>query len=88
MAKTKRLEQLEQKRDQLNAHIQRERNKAQAEERKRDNRRMILIGRMVMREAERNEDTKRGLENRLDRYLDKDRDRELFGLAPRENGAQ
>lgn len=88
MAKTKRLEQLEKKRDQLNAHIQRERNKQQAQKRKDDNRRMILIGRMVMREAERDEDTKSRLRSRLDRYLDRDRDRELFGLAPRENGAQ
>jgi large subunit ribosomal protein L7/L12 len=84
MAKQKRLEALEAKRDQLNARIQALRAREQAQHRKDDTRRKILIGGMVLKMAKSGEMPETRLHQLLDKYLDAERDRALFELGPKQ----
>lgn len=83
MVNPKRLKALEAKRDQLNARIQALRAREQAQHRKNDTRRKILIGGMVLKMAKNGEMPETRLRQLLDKYLDADRDRALFGLDPK-----
>ena len=74
---------LELKRKQLDARIADLRAANQADTRKRDTRRKILVGAVVLNQADTNEAAKTRLWKLLDQALDKDRDRELFNLEPR-----
>jgi large subunit ribosomal protein L7/L12 len=84
MAKQKRLEVLEAKRNQLNARIQALLAREQAQHRKNDTRRKILIGGMVLKMAKSGEMPEIRLRQLLDKYLDAERDRVLFGLGPKQ----
>lgn len=81
---TTRLEQLQKKRDQLNARIQSESAKLQAKHRKEDTRKKILIGAMIAKAVEDGEvvmiQQPTDLTDMLDGYLTTKRDRALFGL--------
>lgn len=48
--------------------------------RKEDTRRKILIGAMILGEMKNNPKTEKEIMERLDNFLDKPKDRELFGL--------
>ena len=52
-------------------------------ERKRDTRRKILAGAMVLDRVERGELTEKLFLDDMDRFLERDQDRALFGLPPR-----
>ncbi len=76
----------------LNDDIKKEEKKKQAAQRKAnrtaDTRRKVLIGAMELKKAENNPQYKAALYKELDSYLDEDRDRELFGLPPRQKTKQ
>lgn len=80
-----RLEQMQKKRDQLNARIQAERAKHDKKKRKDDTRKKILIGAMVAKMVEDGQPIDihhpTDLTDLLDGYLVTKKDRELFELA-------
>ena len=80
----KRLEEITRKRDQLNAQIQQLKARERSEERKRDTRRKILIGGVILKLVKRGDWTQTQLQELLDRELILDRDRILFDLPPKE----
>ena len=75
-----RLESLTAKRDQLNAQIQAIRAREQAHKRKDDTRRKVLIGSVFLKMIKTGEMQQEQLDRILDKHLDKERDRALFGL--------
>lgn len=83
-----RIRKLEEERARINAEIQRVKGRESQEERKRETRRRILAGGMVLAQVERGEMSKEKLSADLDRFLARDRDRELFGLPPRQAKAE
>lgn len=79
-----RLVKLEEQRARINAEIQRVRARGQQQKRKDDTRRKVLIGSMVL--AKIGEDqwwTDEQLTALMDHYLNRDNDRQMFGLEPR-----
>ena len=56
------------------------------QERRQRTRRLILIGTLVERELAENPNRRTRFNSRLDAFLTRDRDRELFGLKPQEGG--
>ncbi len=76
----KKLEELLKKREQLNAQIQKERNKQSQQKRKEDTRRKILLGALMIEMMEKGELDEKKILKRLDGYLTKDIDRNLFPL--------
>ena len=48
-----------------------------------DTRRKILVGAIILAQVERGEFSERELNELLDRWLERDDDRALFGLAPK-----
>lgn len=78
--KSPRIEKLEQQQAALERRLQTARSKVKTEERKRDTRRKILIGAMVLAKAEQSPEEWNDLVRELDRYLSTKRDRQLFGL--------
>ncbi len=77
----KKLEDLLKKREQLNAQIQKERNKHTQQQRKEDTRRKILMGALVMEMMKKGELDEKKIRKRLDGFLTKDIDRKLFNLS-------
>ena len=75
-----RLESLTAKRDQLNAQIQAIRAREQAQKRKDDTRRKVLIGSVFLKMIKDGEMKQEQLDRILDKHLEKERDRALFGL--------
>ena len=75
-----RLDSLTAKRDQLNAQIQAIRAREQAQKRKDDTRRKVLIGSVFLKMIKDGEMKQEQLDRILDKHLDKTRDRLLFGL--------
>ena len=75
---------LEDKRRKLDAQLARLHAAGRAEARKRDTRRKILAGAVVLNQADENEAAKARLWKLLDQALVKDRDRELFNLPATE----
>ena len=61
--------------------------KQQAEQRKIDTRRKVLVGAMVLEQVERGEWPQERLIAALDRFLTRDNERALFDLPPKEGGA-
>ena len=57
-----------------------------AQERRQRTRRLILIGTLVEHELAENPNRRARFNSRLDAFLTRDRDRELFGLKPRGGG--
>ena len=78
-----RIKALELKRKQIDARIANLRAANQADARKKDTRRKILAGAVVLNQADTDREARTRLWKLLDRNLDKTRDRELFGLDPR-----
>ena len=78
--KSNRLDGLTEKRDQINAQIQAIKSREQAQKRKGDTRRKILIGGVVLKIVKTGEMKKEWLDQILDLNLDSERDRVLFGL--------
>lgn len=85
MSKNK-LDALTEKRDQINAQIQALRSKEQAQKRKDDTRRKVLIGGVVLKMLKTGEMPKERLDQMLDNHLVSERDRALFKL-PAKTGA-
>lgn len=88
MANTKRLEALEARRKQLDAQIQALKARDTAQERKDDTRRKVLIGGVVLKMLKTGEMPDGRLNQLLDKHLDAERDRKLFGLGPKQQQAQ
>ena len=76
----KKLDELLKKREQLNAQIQKERNKLSSQQRKEDTRRKILLGALMMDLMKQGELDEKKIRKRLDGFLTKDIDRKLFDL--------
>ena len=64
--------------------IQRAQSRISAAERKRRTRRLILIGSYMEHVTQTDPDRKARLRKGLDSFLEQERDRELFGLVPKE----
>lgn len=86
MANAKRLEALEAKRKQIEAQIQALKSHEQAQARKDDTRRKVLIGGVVLKMVKTGEMPEERLTQLLDKHLDTERDRKLFGLEPKQQG--
>ena len=67
--------------------IRRAQTRISAAERKRRTRQLILMGSYMEHVINQDESAKARLMKNLDQFLERDRDRELFGLPPRENDA-
>ena len=78
-----RIRQLEERRARINAEIQRVRSRESQEERKRETRRKILAGAMVLDRVKRKDLSEKLFKADMDRFLERDQDRALFGLPPR-----
>ena len=78
-----RIRQLEEQRARINAKIQRVRSRESQEARKRETRRRILAGAMVLDRVKRKDLSEKLFKADMDRFLDRDQDRALFGLPPR-----
>ena len=76
----KKLDELLKKREQLNAQIQKERNKQTQQQRKEDTRRKILLGALMMEMMKKGELDEKKIMKRLDGFLTSDIDRKLFAL--------
>ena len=77
----KKLDELLKKREQLNAQIQKERNKQSQQQRKEDTRRKILLGALMMEMMKKGELDEKNIRKRLDSFLTKNIDRKLFDLS-------
>lgn len=75
-----RLQALEAKKAQLQARISREKSKAKTEERKRDTRRKIVAGAIVLEHAQKDGEFGELLDDLLARFVTRPEDRELFDL--------
>ncbi len=75
---SKKLDDLLKKREQLNAQIQKERNKHSKQKRKEDTRRKILLGSLMMDMMKKGELDEKKIMKRLDGFLSRDTDRKLF----------
>ena len=78
-----RIRQLEEQRARITAEIQRVKARESQEERKRETRRKILAGAMVLDRVARGELAEKLFKADMERFLDRDQDRALFGLSPR-----
>ena len=78
---SKKLDDLLKKREQLNAQIQKERNKHSQQKRKEDTRRKILLGALMMELMKKGELDEKKIRKRLDSFLTKKMDRKLFDLS-------
>jgi len=78
-----RIRQLEEQRARINAKIQRVRSRESQEERKRETRRLILMGAMLRDRIARKDLSEKLFKADMDRFLDRDQDRVLFDLPPR-----
>jgi large subunit ribosomal protein L7/L12 len=76
----KRLEQLLQKREQLNAQIEQIRARETAQKRKEDTRRKILLGALMIEMMDKGELDRSKIMKRLSGFLTRDIDRNLFDL--------
>ena len=75
-----RLEQLLKKQEKLKAQIRREKNKLDQAERKKDTRRKILLGSLMMDMIKQGELDEKKIRKKLDGFLTKNIDRQLFSL--------
>lgn len=71
---------LEQRKNALERRLQIARTRLKNEERKKDTRRKILVGAMLLAKAQEDLEAQSALIRQLDGYLTAQRDRELFGL--------
>ena len=78
-----RIRQLEEQRARINAKIQRVRSRESQEERKRETRRLILMGAMLRDRIARKDLSEKLFKADMDRFLEREQDRVLFGLPSR-----
>lgn len=78
---SKKLDDLLYKKEQLNAQIQKERNKQNQQRRKEDTRRKILLGALMMEMINKGELDEEKILKKLDKFLTKDIDRKLFDFS-------
>ena len=78
-----RIRKLEEQRICINAELQRVRSRESQAERKRDTRRKILAGAIVLDQVAWGEWPEKRLMAAMDRFLERDQDRALFALPPR-----
>jgi len=71
--------------DQVDLAVRVEERKDRANERKREQRRTFLLGRLMLHMCEADRRFEKRVMQKLDDYLDRPRDRELFGLEPNED---
>ncbi len=83
---SKKLEKLLEKREQLNAEIQKARARETAQKRKEDTRRKILLGALVIEMMDKGELDDGVIMKRLEGFLTRDIDRKLFDLTLKEDG--
>ncbi len=76
-----RLEQLLKKQEELKAQIRKEKNKLSQAERKKDTRRKILLGALMMDMMKKGELDEKKIMKRLDGFLSRDIDRKLFDFS-------
>ena len=76
-----RLEQLLKKQEELKAQIRKEKNKLSQAEHKKDTRRKILLGALMMDMMKKGELDEKKIMKRLDGFLTKEIDRKLFNLT-------
>ena len=76
-----RLEQLLKKQEELKAQIRKEKNKLDQAERKLDTRRKILLGALMMDMMNKGELDEKNILKRLDDFLSRNTDRQLFDLT-------
>lgn len=81
--KTKKIDGLTKRRDQLNAQIQALRAREQVQKRKDDTRRKVLIGGVVLKMLKTGEMPQERLTAILDQHLEREQDRALFELPPK-----
>jgi len=79
--KSTKLDQLTEKRNQINAQIQALKSREQAQKRKDDTRRKILIGGVVLKMVKSGEMPETRLAEILDKHLTKPTERKLFDLT-------
>ena len=77
---TSRLEQLLKKQEELKAQIRKEKNKLSQAERKKDTRRQILLGALMIDMMKKGELDEKKIIKKLDGFLTKEIDRKLFDL--------
>jgi hypothetical protein len=75
-----KLKQLMQKKDQIEARIKNIEAREKTKAKKEDTRRKILIGAFYMEQMEKSEEARKKILARLDGFLVRENDRELFGL--------
>ena len=73
-----KLEQLLKKQEELKAQIRKEKNKLSQGERKKDTRRKILLGALMMEMMKKRELDEKKIMKKLDSFLTRDTDRKLF----------
>ncbi len=87
--KRQKLRETEQdRRKYLAARMRRVKARLSVQERRQRTRRLILIGTLVEHELVENPKRRARFNSRLDAFLTRDRDRELFGLKPRGDGTE
>lgn len=87
MPKKTTREALLERRSQIEARLKRLDAQERTRERKADTRRKIIAGALALEHAERDEDFGRELWKLIDSRVERERDRELFGLSPKEQEA-
>lgn len=75
-----KIKKLEEQRAKINAEIQRIKARTAKEERKKETRRLILLGALVKKMLQDREFEEERLRRRLNAFLTRDSDRELFDL--------
>ena len=78
-----RIRKLKERRARINAEIQRVRSRESQEERKRETRRLILMGAMLRDRIARKDLSEKLFKADMDRFLERDQDRALFDLPPK-----
>ena len=84
----KRLEQLLKKQEELKAQIQKIKATEATQKRKEDTRKKILLGALVMEMMEKGELDRNVIEKRLDGFLSRTGDRQLFNLPIQVSGSE
>lgn len=79
-----RLAKLEKQLAQINAEIQRVSAREQQQKRKEETRRKVLVGAWLMAKVQSGEWPEQKLIEAMDSYLERDHDRALFGLRPKQ----
>ncbi|PID65975.1 MAG: hypothetical protein CR977_00055 [Gammaproteobacteria bacterium] len=74
------LEELEKKRAKIQEQIRKKKAEITKAERKKDTRKKILLGSLVQEQIKRGEITESDLQEKLDKFLTRKTDRELFNL--------